>query len=374
MIVAPTPIIQFGTSRFLQAHVDLFVSEALAAGRAVGPITVVQTTASADRAGRLAAFNDPTGFPVKIRGLEQGHPVDREIRVTSILRGLAALDDWPEIRRTVVEDARFLVSNTADAGYRIEGEGRLDLTSDMPSPPPSFPEKLLVLLAARHRAGRDGLIILPCELINRNGDTLRSIVLDLARRNSAGSDLLAWLDERCLWVNSLVDRIVSAPIEPAGAVAEPYALWAIENQPGLRLPCEHQSIRIVEDLGPVERLKLFILNLGHTVLADIWLREDWPRDAIVRGMLRDATVRSRLQNLYAQEVAPGFAANDMGSEAIDYVAATIERFDNPYLDHRLQDIATNHQVKIERRIIAFLEWSKAADLPQPVLKGIVARR
>ena len=46
-----TPIVQFGTSRFLQAHVDLFVSDARAEGQEAGPITVVQTSGSAARAG-----------------------------------------------------------------------------------------------------------------------------------------------------------------------------------------------------------------------------------------------------------------------------------------------------------------------------------
>ena len=40
------PIIQFGASRFLQAHVDLFVSQALAKGDAMGRIVAVQTTQS----------------------------------------------------------------------------------------------------------------------------------------------------------------------------------------------------------------------------------------------------------------------------------------------------------------------------------------
>ncbi len=44
-------IIQFGTSRFLQAHVDLFVHEARGAGQDVGPVTVIQTSGSAERAG-----------------------------------------------------------------------------------------------------------------------------------------------------------------------------------------------------------------------------------------------------------------------------------------------------------------------------------
>ncbi|MFO1071878.1 MAG: hypothetical protein U1E17_04080 [Geminicoccaceae bacterium] len=44
-------IIQFGTSRFLQAHVDLFVHEARQAGRYLA-VTVVQVSPSADRAGK----------------------------------------------------------------------------------------------------------------------------------------------------------------------------------------------------------------------------------------------------------------------------------------------------------------------------------
>ena len=58
------PILQFGTSRFLQAHVDLFVSEALARGEAGGKIAVVQTTASPDSRRRLAFFGE--GRPYRV--------------------------------------------------------------------------------------------------------------------------------------------------------------------------------------------------------------------------------------------------------------------------------------------------------------------
>jgi len=50
------PILQFGTGRFLQAHVDLFVSQALARGEALGGIAVVQTTSSVQ--------SSPTRLPV----------------------------------------------------------------------------------------------------------------------------------------------------------------------------------------------------------------------------------------------------------------------------------------------------------------------
>jgi mannitol-1-phosphate/altronate dehydrogenase len=54
--VTAFPILQFGTSRFLQAHVDLFVSQALARGEAMGRIAVVQTTSSKESRKRLDAF------------------------------------------------------------------------------------------------------------------------------------------------------------------------------------------------------------------------------------------------------------------------------------------------------------------------------
>ena len=117
-----TPIVQFGTSRFLQAHADLFISDAMREGQDVGPVTVVQTTGASDRAGRLAAF-DGRPLPIVVRGLEEGRPVERTEYTTCLVRGLSAAADWDEIERVVVEDADQIISNTGDSGYRMpEGE------------------------------------------------------------------------------------------------------------------------------------------------------------------------------------------------------------------------------------------------------------
>ena len=61
------PIVQFGTSRFLQAHADLFVSEAMARGEAIGPIAVVQSSGDPTRARRVSAL--AKGYDVRLRGL-----------------------------------------------------------------------------------------------------------------------------------------------------------------------------------------------------------------------------------------------------------------------------------------------------------------
>ncbi|MBN8997458.1 MAG: mannitol dehydrogenase family protein [Rhizobiales bacterium] len=362
-----TPIIQFGTSRFLQAHADLFISDARAEGQDVGPITVVQTSGAASRAGRLAAF-DGRPIPIVVRGLENGKAIDRTEYTRSIVRGLSAAADWPEVERIFVEEAKLAISNTAEVGYDMpEGETIGE------SVPASFPAKLTKLLHARfHRTG-EPIAIFPGELITQNGTVLKGICIGLAERSGLAPAFREWLTEKVLWANTLVDRIVSAPIEPVGAVAEPYALWAIETQPGLVMPAVHRCIRPVSELATTERLKLFILNLGHTCLAERWLVDRRPEEETVREILAVADIRAWLDGIYDGEVLPVFAAAGI-AEAPEYRRTVMERFLNPFLDHRLREIAGNHLAKKERRIggLSKLAAEAAPGLRMPTLAAIAA--
>src|SRR4051812_26652935 len=114
------PILQFGTSRFLQAHVDLFVSEALERGEALGGITVVQTTASTTSAARIAALATGEGYEVCIRGLVDGRPVATHQRCRAVRAAVQADAHWPALRAEVASGAvRVIVSNTGDDGWRL---------------------------------------------------------------------------------------------------------------------------------------------------------------------------------------------------------------------------------------------------------------
>ncbi|MBU0643741.1 MAG: mannitol dehydrogenase family protein [Alphaproteobacteria bacterium] len=364
--MTPTPVVQFGTSRFLQAHADLFLAE----GSPARTITVVQTSGSSARAGRLAAFTAPGGYPVRIRGQQGGQIIDEERRVSAVTRTLSSATDWQELSRVISEEAQFILSNTSDAGF----DPQPDDTTPRPMQSQSYPAKLYHLLAARHMSGGAPLSIFPMELIPENGSVLRARVLEIAAANGASADLTGWLG-RCLWANSLVDRIVSEPIEPVGAVAEPYALWAIEAQPGLVPPTDHPSIKMVPSLETIERLKLHILNLGHTAMAAFWMQEDGPvtaSDALVRDLLA-GPMGTRVTQLMQDEVLPGFAVHGMGAAAQAYLTTTLERFANPFLDHRIADIAQNHAQKLDRRIGTFLTWVRAVapNYSAPVLDGLM---
>jgi tagaturonate reductase len=363
------PILQFGTSRFLQAHVDLFIDEALQCGEALGRVAVVQTTGNPQSARRIAALPAPGGYPVRIRGRREGQVIDVERRVTAVAAGLDAAADWPAVRALAVT-TQVIVSNTGDRGYELAGEDGPGLL-DAAVPPRSFPAKLLVLLHGRWRSGGAPVTLFPCELVARNGRVLRRVVTGLARAWRLDDAFAAWLGSGCIWIDSLVDRIVSEAIEPAGAVAEPYALWAVEAQPGMVLPCRHPRIVVTDRLEPYERRKLFLLNAAHTFLAERWLAGGRAADETVAQAMADPALRGELEALWHDEILPVFDALGEAAMARAYVAEVRERFMNPFLAHRLADIAQNHHEKIRRRLLPVAALARELDLalPQPRLRA-----
>jgi len=371
-------ILQFGTSRFLQAHVDLFVSQALdrgEAGQALGGITVVQTTSSAASSERVAALAAGGGYLVRIRGLRRGQRVDDTVTCHAVRQAWQADADWSALREAMATDVRVIVSNTADRGYQLDDRDGPALIGDSLQAPRSFPAKLLVLLHHRWLTlPAADLSIFPCELIERNGDVLRDVVRGMAAQWKLETNFIAWLGQQCVWANSLVDRIVSEALHPIGAVAEPYALWAIERQPGLVLPCAHEDIVLTDDLERHERLKLFLLNAGHTFLAERWLVDQRAQDETVQLAMNDAVSRRELESLWAEEVLPVFEALGQRTEAEAYLVDLRERLLNPFLDHRLSDIAQNHAQKKQRRLapIVALADKLQCGLVQPRLRAALA--
>ncbi|MEZ2354151.1 mannitol dehydrogenase family protein [Caballeronia sp. RCC_10] len=357
------PILQFGTSRFLQAHVDFFVTEAArrSPASALGKITVVQTTSSADSRARTDALKATGRYPVRIRGRRRDETIDVTVECDSITEALHANDDWPLLMQRIQRDVKVIVSNTADAGYALFDEDTADLL-DGQRTPRGFAAKLAVLLHARFSAGAAPITLLPCELISRNGDTLRDLVAGIARKWQMDDAFIRYLTTDCIWVNSLVDRIVSEPILPVGAIAEPYALWAIERQAGMVLPCEHDDIVVTGDLAHYERLKLLLLNLGHTMLAEIWRRRDGAADMTVLEAMRDPAFREPLEAVWRDEVLPVFTALGQHDVATEYLANVRDRFENPFLVHRLSDIARNHAEKKVRRFQPVIDLARELKL------------
>ena len=374
-MTATHPILQFGTGRFLQAHVDLFVSEALHREEALGRITVVQSTASAQSSARAAVLAQ--GYRVEVRGMQDGQQIERVVEVDSVQTVWHADRDWSQLLDAMASSVQVIVSNTADTGYVLDEADTAECLRDASTTPRSFPAKLVALLYHRwqHLPAKP-LTLFPCELVSRNGDTLRDIVSTLARQWQAEQAFVRYVEAHCIWVNSLVDRIVSSALEPAGAVTEPYALWAIEVQSGMVVPCRHPAMVLTHDLSQFEQRKLWLLNLAHTFLADLWLAHSRRADETVVQAMHNPAMRAPLESVWVEEVLPVFEAEGSGPPARSYLVELRDRLLNPFLEHRLADIAKNHQEKLLRRIAPVVARADqlGLNLPQPLLRQALGRQ
>lgn len=340
-------VLQFGGGNFLRGFVDAFVHDANATGQNVGRIVVVQST----RSGIADTINRQQGvYHVVTRGLRNGRAVDEVSRIESLSRAFDAQSDWAQVIDIATSQSlNFIVSNTTEAGFALD-----PADTDRSSVPASFPAKLLAVLWARFQAGlRQPIQSLPCELLPKNGDRLRTLVLEQASRWGAPANVVAWLRDGCVWHNSLVDRIVSGkpaehPLLASDAlltVAEPFALWAIEKQPRARL-FEHPAIHWVDDTAPIELRKVRVLNGAHTALVCKALPMGI---ATVREAVNDPEVGAWLRRLLDEEILPTLETRTPGLRA--FADSALERFANPFVEHKLSAIALNHEAKLRTRLI-----------------------
>ena len=361
--------LQFGTGKFLRAFVDLFVHELHNRGLAAGPIAVLQSTGR-DREAQLTARGGR--FHIAIRGWSGGELVDRVEEVASVSMALAAADDWPAVQTLAESPAlELIVTNATEAGFALDPHDSPDTV-----PPRSFPAKLLDVLRRRHAARLPGLTILPCELLDDNAARLLALVEEQARRWEVPIKLIEWIREACQWRSTLVDRIVAAPRpgdplaaeDPLLAVCEPYAAWLIEERlRGFRHArrCESPrasrskdgrragSLRAPQGPPPQRR---------HTAL----VAKALPLGLVtVREAVDDPRVCPWLEALLFEEIVP--VLEGRVDDPAGFARTALERFRNPFLDHRLADIALHHEVKLKTRLAPTLEEYRAKFYRAPKL-------
>ncbi|HEY1379557.1 MAG TPA: altronate dehydrogenase [Gemmataceae bacterium] len=353
MSTLPETVLQFGAGNFLRAFADLFVHQANDQGQNVGRIVVVQSTGG----GRANLLNQQGGrYHVVVRGLENGQVVDRVEECASISRALFANSQWPDIDAIARSpELKFVLSNTTEAGYALDPSDPDFGTAPLkPEPPKSFPAKLTAVLFARWEAKQSGVTLLPCELFEDNADKLRGLVLQLADAWGLPADFKTWVENECVWLSSLVDRIVPGPpadhpllaTDPLLLMAEPFAFWALQTKPGAATWVEHPAILRTADVKPYFLRKVRILNGAHTALVS---KVGVKRFQTVREALDDDATRSWLERLLFEEIVPTLEGRVDGPER--FARQTIERFHNPFLEHQLTKIAEYHAEKREIRLV-----------------------
>lgn len=339
-------ILQFGTGRFLRAFIDPIVPEPRS-------ITVVQSRTNSS--GADCINRNPKGYHVWTRGIQNGATIDSVEFVESLRGALVANTQWQELQ-ALAQDAelKLIVSNTTAAG--LQSDASDDGVSFRTQCPVSFPAKVAALLLLRFEKGLPGVTVLPLELVEMNADRLLELVTEQAQRwaLSNGTAFIDWLKSENRWLNNLVDRIVvgvtdTPPWEQHDELAvmgEPFRMLAIQDDGKGQSPLpEHEMIQWTHDLAPFFLRKVRILNGLHTAMVAKFLPLG---KQTVLDCVSDPESREWVIQLLNDEILPALKSRGLDEEA--FAREVIERFENPFFEHRLADIANGHDSKLSVRI------------------------
>ena len=366
----PVRIMQFGEGNFLRAFVDWQIQLADEAGVLDSNVVIVSPRFKEGKT--VKALKEQQGmYHVVLEGIENGKPKRESKLINCIADVLApALPaDYTKYSQYITSpDLRFVVSNTTEAGIRYEKD---DVTAGIPL---TFPGKITRLLWKRweHFEGdaSKGLVFLPCELIEENGKELRRIVLRHAMENELPAGFAEWVKESCLFVDTLVDRIVTGYPDNAAevksemgyddnciVVGELYHLWAIggEGYETVRkeIPLHEAGLHAIflPEIKTFRDKKVRILNGSHTGMVPIALQMGCPT---VVDAFNNKAINAFINSMVSREVLPMIHENP--EELQHFADSILERFFNPYVKHYLKAIALNSLAKWEAR-----NWPTARD-------------
>lgn len=324
-----------------------------------------------------------------IRGInETGEVVKDYTIISSINREIPIYKNFQEYLQLAHNpEMRFIVSNTTEAGIAFSAEDKYE-----DAPQSTFPGKLTRLMHERFVTFNGdmtkGFILMPCELIDYNGEELRKMVLKYADLWNLGEDFKNWLMNGNIWCSTLVDRIVTG--YPRGekeeltkelgyednfiTTGEYFYLFVIQGPKDiltreLKLEGLNLNILIVDDLKPYKMRKVGILNGAHTAMVPVSYL--YGIDTVREAMEND-DIRNFIELAIDKEIIPALDMDE--KELKEFKDAVVNRFKNPYVKHMLMDISLNSMAKYKSRILPqVLEtYKRTGKLPKRLLFSLAA--
>lgn len=370
----PVRIVHLGLGAFSRSHTAWY-TQAASDGADWG--IAAYTGRSRDLADRLTRQD---GLYTLVERAEDG---DRAEVVGSVVRAHAG-DDLPSLLRDLsAEDTAIVTLTITEIGYRLAADGGPDLEDPLVrrdrdelaavaagrlTPRDAAPQtalgRLLLGLESRRRAEGGPIAIVSCDNLPDNGGRLARGVA--AWVEGIAPELGGWLDAHASFVSTSIDRItprISAEEDAvlrarcgdeAPVVAEPFRDWVLSGRfPAGRPAWESAGARFVDDLDPWESRKLWLLNGAHTLLAALGRLRGHES---VAAAVADPVCRAAVDALWddAATVLPA----DLGIP--EYREALLERFGNPRIEHRLQQIGQDTETKLRLRIVPVAELVLAA--------------
>lgn len=383
---AQVKVLQFGEGNFLRAFVDYFFDISNEKAGFDGKVALVQPIAQ----GLTKLINDQEGlYTLYLRGSENGEKVDLKRVISAVDCCLNPYEktDFDKMMEIATSDSLdIIVSNTTEAGIAYDPSCKFD---DVPAS--SFPGKLTQVLYARYKAGKKGVVVLSCELIDNNGKELLKCVNSYIEQWELGDEFKAWVNNDNIFCSTLVDRIVPGRIRDEKEiqkleaengyhdelidVGEIFGVWIIEGPKELedRLPFKKAgvNVHVVPNVMPYKHRKVRILNGAHTgfVLGAYLAGQN-----IVRDCMQNENIAGFMNKMLNDEVIPTLVDHLDKNDLDEFASAVKDRFNNPFVNHELMSISLNSTSKWKaRNMPSFLQYiEKNGKLPVCLTMSLAA--
>ncbi len=357
----PVRVLQFGEGNFLRAFADWIVHVMNEKTEFNSAVQVVQPIAN----GMGDALNQQDGlYHLVLNGIQKGQPTEETTLIPCVKGVVNPFENFESFLQLAENpNLQFIVSNTTEAGIVFSN------TDNNPNTlPGTFPGKLTVFLYRRYQffKGDPGkaLVVMPCELIDKNGEKLKVAIIEYAALWKLPAEFKNWIERHFVFCNTLVDRIVPGfPKESISEIqaragyedklvvmAEPFHLWVIEGPDFLqdKFPAAKAGldVKFVKDLTPYRTRKVRILNGAHTSLVPVAYLSGL---RTVRDSVNDAAVGKYLRDVVYKEIIP--TLDLPASELTQFADDVMERFQNPFIKHELISIALNSISKFKVRVL-----------------------
>lgn len=361
----PIKIMQFGEGNFLRAFIEWIIQNLNDKGAINSSVAVVQPMPF----GRIKELSEQDGlYTLRLEGIDKGKTVKSSQVIDVIGDCINPFTDYERfLSYAKSQDLQVIISNTTEAGIAVD-----PTDTDFSQCPKSYPGKLLALLKARYDYFdgdmTKGLAIVPCELIDNNGDELYRCLIELAEINHMDKKFIEWMQKANHFTSTLVDRIVpgyprneieqiqkeTGYIDNNVVKGEIFHLWVLRKEPVVQkyLPADSTGLNVIfaDDIKPYKQRKVKILNGSHTAMVPV---------AYLCGIdtvgeaVNDPVIGKYVHDFIFDEVNPTIDLPQ--NEMIDFANSVIERYKNPFIRHELMSIALNSTTKFRTRLLPTLE-------------------
>jgi len=356
-----TGIVHVGVGSFHRSHEAFYTDELLRSGKTSDwGICGVGLRKSDRPMARI--LEDQDYLYTMIVKHPDGH---REARVIGSIVDFLMSDDDPGavIDRMADPETKIVSLTITEGGYNVDPDsGEFDRSNpdaqhdvENPSNPKLVFGYLTAALKKRRQAGIPAFTVQSCDNIQHNGDLTRRVLLGFARLQD--QDLADWIESEVSFPNAMVDRITPVTtdadieylkrdfdlIDRWPVACEPYCQWVIEDRFSAGRPdWQHVGVQFVQDVTPYEKMKLRLLNAGHSVLGILGSIHGYQT---IDECMQDDLFVTYLRQFFDSEATPVLDAVE-GIDLDQYKRTLVERFGNPSIADKLTRICLESSSKL----------------------------